>query len=71
MDEAEMVNVFLLVQEDDYLQNMMYVIGKPFAEAIKIGEMVENNPKTDRIISQSAIRATSLAIQSSSGSLSN
>nr|XP_033512358.1 uncharacterized protein LOC117277052 [Nicotiana tomentosiformis] len=41
MDEAEMVNVFLQAQEADYFQNMMYAMGKPFAEAIKIGQMIE------------------------------
>ncbi|XP_019263160.1 PREDICTED: uncharacterized protein LOC109240926 [Nicotiana attenuata] len=71
MDEAEMVNVFLQAQEADYFQNMMSAMGKSFAEAIKIGEMVENSLKTGRIISQSAIRATSQAIQSGSGGLAN
>ncbi|XP_019241375.1 PREDICTED: uncharacterized protein LOC109221353 [Nicotiana attenuata] len=42
-------------------------MGKPFAEAIKIGKMVENGLKTGRILSQSAIRATSQAIQGGSG----
>ncbi|XP_019258201.1 PREDICTED: uncharacterized protein LOC109236474 [Nicotiana attenuata] len=42
-------------------------MGKSFAEAIKIGEMVENGLKTGRILSQSAIRATSQAIQGGSG----
>ncbi|XP_070008343.1 uncharacterized protein [Nicotiana sylvestris] len=67
MDEIEMLTVFLQAQEADYFQNMMFAIGKLFAEAIKIGEMVENGLKTDRILSQSAIRATSQAIQGGSG----
>ncbi|XP_019240246.1 PREDICTED: uncharacterized protein LOC109220243 [Nicotiana attenuata] len=71
MDEIEMVSIFLQAQEADYFQNMMSVIGKPFAEAIKIGEMVENGLKTGRILSQSAIRATSQAIQSGSGGVAN
>nr|XP_016453178.1 PREDICTED: uncharacterized protein LOC107777628 [Nicotiana tabacum] len=37
-----MVSTFLQAQESDYFQNMMSAIGKPFTEAIKIGEMVEN-----------------------------
>ncbi|XP_075103689.1 uncharacterized protein LOC142178258 [Nicotiana tabacum] len=45
--------------------------GKPFAEAIKIGEMVENGMKIGRILSQSVIRATSQAIQSGSGGVAN
>ncbi|XP_070015260.1 uncharacterized protein [Nicotiana sylvestris] len=67
MDEVEMVTVFLQAQEANYFQNMMSAMGKSFAEAIKIGEMVENGLKTDRILSQSAIRATSQAIQGGSG----
>ncbi|XP_070014386.1 uncharacterized protein [Nicotiana sylvestris] len=69
MDEVEMVTVFLQAQEADYFQNMMSAMGKPFAEAIKIGEMVENGLKTGRILSQSAIRATSQAIQGGSGGI--
>ncbi|XP_070054955.1 uncharacterized protein [Nicotiana tomentosiformis] len=71
MDETEMVNIFLQAQEADYFQNKMSAMGKPFAEAIKVGEMVENGLKTGRIISQSALRATSQAIQNSSGGLAN
>ncbi|XP_070028633.1 uncharacterized protein [Nicotiana sylvestris] len=69
MDEIEMVTTFLQAQESDYFQNMMSAMGKPFAEAIKIGEMVENRLKTGRILSQSAIRATSQAIQGGSGGI--
>ncbi|XP_075088259.1 uncharacterized protein LOC142170283 [Nicotiana tabacum] len=42
-----------------------------FAEAIKIGEMVENGLKIGQILSQSAIRATSQAIQGWSGGVAN
>ncbi|XP_075095495.1 uncharacterized protein LOC142173748 [Nicotiana tabacum] len=71
MDETEMVNIFLQAQEADYFQNMMSAMGKPFAEAIKIGEMVENSLKTSQIISQSALRATYQATQNGSGGLEN
>ncbi|XP_070017617.1 uncharacterized protein [Nicotiana sylvestris] len=71
MDETEMVSVFLQAQEADYYQNMMFVMGKPFAEAIKIGEMVENGLKIGRIMSQSTIRATPQAIQGRSGGVAN
>ena len=64
-----MVTTFLQAQESDYFQNMMSAMGKPFAEAIKIGEMVENGLKTGRILSQAAIRATSQAVQSGSGGM--
>nr|XP_016465488.1 PREDICTED: uncharacterized protein LOC107788321 [Nicotiana tabacum] len=66
-----MVSIFLQAQEADYYPNMMSALGKPFAEAIKIGEMVENGLKTGRILSQSAIRATSQAIQGGSGGGAN
>ncbi|XP_075096404.1 uncharacterized protein LOC142174497 [Nicotiana tabacum] len=71
MDETEMVSVFLQAQEVDYFQNMMSTKGKSFAKAIKIGEMVENDLKMGRILSQSAIRATSQAIQSGSRGATN
>ncbi|XP_070018007.1 uncharacterized protein [Nicotiana sylvestris] len=71
MDETEMVSVFLQAQEADYYQNMMSAMGKTFVEAIKIGEMVENGLKKGRILSQSAIRATSQAIQGGSGGVAN
>ncbi|XP_070021728.1 uncharacterized protein [Nicotiana sylvestris] len=71
MDETEMVSVFLQAQEADYYQNMMSSMGKSFAEAIKIGEMVENGLKIGRILSQSVIRATSQAIQGGSRGVAN
>ncbi|XP_070036165.1 uncharacterized protein [Nicotiana tomentosiformis] len=71
MDETEMVTVFLQDQEVDYFQNMISGMGKPFAGAIKIGEMVQNNLKTARILSQAALKATSQAIQNGSGGLAN
>ncbi|XP_070029915.1 uncharacterized protein [Nicotiana sylvestris] len=51
MDEVEMVTIFLQAQEADYFQNMMSAMGKPFAKAIKIGEIVENVLKMCRILS--------------------
>ncbi|XP_019234623.1 PREDICTED: uncharacterized protein LOC109215064 [Nicotiana attenuata] len=56
---------------DETEMNMMSAVGKSFAEAIKIGEMVENGLKTGRILSQSTIRATSQEIQSGSGGVAN
>ncbi|XP_019235359.1 PREDICTED: uncharacterized protein LOC109215702 [Nicotiana attenuata] len=71
MDETEMVEVFLQAQEADYFENMMSAMDKHFAEAIKIREMVENDLKTGGILSQSALRSTSQAIQNGSGGLAN
>ncbi|XP_070055131.1 uncharacterized protein [Nicotiana tomentosiformis] len=62
MEETELVTVFLQAQEADYFQNMMSAMGKPFAEAIKIWEMVENGLKTGWILSQVTFKATSQSI---------
>lgn len=40
MDETEMIIVFLQDQEADYFQNIMSAMGKPWAKAIKICEIV-------------------------------
>ncbi|XP_070017497.1 uncharacterized protein [Nicotiana sylvestris] len=45
MDEIEIVSIFLQAKEADYFQSMTSAMGKSFAEAIKIGEMVENSLK--------------------------
>ncbi|XP_070005829.1 uncharacterized protein [Nicotiana sylvestris] len=71
MDEIKMVTVFLQAQEADYFQNMMLAMGKPFAEAIKIGEMVENGLKTGRILSHVAFKATSPDVQNGLENLIN
>ncbi|XP_019265868.1 PREDICTED: uncharacterized protein LOC109243399 [Nicotiana attenuata] len=56
---------------DEIEMNMMSAMRKLFAEAIKIGEIVENGLKTGRILSQTAIRATSQAIQGGSRGVAN
>ncbi|XP_070036707.1 uncharacterized protein [Nicotiana tomentosiformis] len=57
--------------DPDYLHYMLAAIGKPFAEAIKIGETVENGMKLGKIVSQAALKATTQAIQSGSGNFGN
>ncbi|XP_019242213.1 PREDICTED: uncharacterized protein LOC109222301 [Nicotiana attenuata] len=71
MKEVEMIDYFLQAQDPDYLHYMLAAIGKPFAEAIKIGEIVENGMKSGKIVSQAALKATTQAIQSGSGSFGN
>ncbi|XP_070009707.1 uncharacterized protein [Nicotiana sylvestris] len=71
MDNHELITVFLEAQEPDYFQNMMSAMCRPFAEAIKIGEMIENGLKTGRIVSQATLKATTQAIQNGSGSFAN
>ncbi|XP_070005984.1 uncharacterized protein [Nicotiana sylvestris] len=55
-----------MAQEADYFQNMMAAIGKPFAEAIKIGEMEKNGLKTGRILSHVSFKATSPDVENGS-----
>ncbi|XP_070005691.1 uncharacterized protein [Nicotiana sylvestris] len=71
MKEAEMIDYFLQAQDPDYLHYMLAAIGKPFAKAIKIGEIVENGMKSGKIVSQAALKATTQAIQRGSGSFGN
>ena len=69
--KSEIIDVFLQVQEPDHFHYLLGAMGKPFVEAIKIGEMVENAIKSGKIVSQAAIRATTHAIQSGSGNFTN
>ena len=71
MKDYELMDVFLQAQEPDYFHYLLAAMGKPFAEVIKIGEIVENGIKSGKIVSQAAIRATTQAIQSGSGNLTN
>ncbi|XP_033508117.1 uncharacterized protein [Nicotiana tomentosiformis] len=62
MDDHELITVFLQAQEPNYFQNMMFVVGKSFSEAIKMGEMVENDLKTGKIISQAVHKVTTQVV---------
>ncbi|XP_049364034.1 uncharacterized protein LOC125828744 [Solanum verrucosum] len=67
MKESEMIDVFLQAQEPDYFHYLLSVVGKTFAEVIKIGEMVENGIKSGKIVSQAALKATTQVIKNGSG----
>ncbi|XP_070046849.1 uncharacterized protein [Nicotiana tomentosiformis] len=71
MDDHELITVFLQAQEPDYFQNIMSAMGRPFAEAIKIGDMVENGLKSGLIISQDTLKASIQEIQNRSDNLAN
>ncbi|XP_019239957.1 PREDICTED: uncharacterized protein LOC109219945 [Nicotiana attenuata] len=71
MKEAEMIDYFLQARDPKYLHYMLAAIGKPFAEAIKIGEIVENGMKSGKIVSRAALKETTQAIQDGSGSFGN
>ena len=42
MKDYELIDVILQAQEPDYSHYLLAAMGKHFAEAIKIGEMIEN-----------------------------
>ncbi|KAH0776692.1 hypothetical protein KY290_008103 [Solanum tuberosum] len=69
MKEYEMIDVFLQAQEADYFHYLLSVVGKTFAEVIKIGEMVENGIKSEKIVSQVALRAMTQVIKIGSRNL--
>ncbi|XP_010323524.1 uncharacterized protein [Solanum lycopersicum] len=71
MKDYELIDVFLQAQEPDYFHYLLAAMGKTFAEVIKIGEMVENDIKLGKVVSQATIRATTQAIQSGSGNFTN
>ncbi|XP_070041437.1 uncharacterized protein [Nicotiana tomentosiformis] len=69
--DNELITVFLQAQDLNYFQNMMFAMGRPFADAIKIGEMIENGLNTGRIISQVALKAATQEIQNRPDNLVN
>ncbi|XP_070047325.1 uncharacterized protein [Nicotiana tomentosiformis] len=71
IDKTDMVTIFLQAQATDYFENMMSAIGKTFAEAINIGEIVENGLKIGHLLSHEALKSTSQAIWNGSGGLAN
>ncbi|XP_060179392.1 uncharacterized protein LOC132609432 [Lycium barbarum] len=68
MREREMVETFLQAQDETYYQHMIPAVGKPFIEAIKMGEIIEEGIKTGRIVGFAALKATTQAIQNGLGS---
>ncbi|KAK4707192.1 hypothetical protein R3W88_033244 [Solanum pinnatisectum] len=69
MKESEMIDVFFQAQEPDYFHYLLSVVGKMFTVVIKIGEMVENVIKSGKIVSQTALKATTQVIRNGSGNL--
>ncbi|XP_049399803.1 uncharacterized protein LOC125863871 [Solanum stenotomum] len=69
MKESEMIVVFVQAQEPDYFHYLLSIVGKTFAEVIKIDEMVENGIKSGKIVSQAALKATTQVIKNGSENL--
>ncbi|XP_070015365.1 uncharacterized protein [Nicotiana sylvestris] len=67
MKESEMVDYFLQALEPTYFSHLVLAIGKSFNEVVKMGAMVEEGLKSNKIMSYSAIKATTHAIQNGTG----
>ena len=65
--ESKLVEVFIQAQDETYFQYLLPIMGKSFIEVLKMGEMIEDEIKTDRIVSFTALKATTQAIQGGSG----
>ncbi|XP_070023266.1 uncharacterized protein [Nicotiana sylvestris] len=68
MEEKEMVEYFLQAQEPTYFGHLITVVGRYFNDVVKMGEMVEDGLKSSKIMSYSALKATTQAIQNNTGS---
>ncbi|XP_070004719.1 uncharacterized protein [Nicotiana sylvestris] len=63
MKESKMVDYFLQALEPTYYGHLVSAIGKSFNKVVKMGGMVEEGLKSNKIMSYSAIKATTQAIQ--------
>ncbi|XP_070013336.1 uncharacterized protein [Nicotiana sylvestris] len=63
MKESEMVDYFMQALEPAYFSHLVSDVGKSFNKVVKIGAMVEEGLKSNKIMSYSAIKATTQAIQ--------
>ncbi|XP_070014494.1 uncharacterized protein [Nicotiana sylvestris] len=69
MEEDEMVKYFLQALEPTYYGHLISAIGKYFNDVMKMGEMVDEGLKSSKIMSYSAVKTTTQAIQSGTRSL--
>jgi len=69
MKESEMVDYFLQALDPTYYAHLVSAIGKSFNEVVKMGGMVEEGFNTNKIMSYSAIKATTQAIQGGVGGI--
>ena len=51
MTEKEIVEVFIRVQEPEYYDRVILLIGVKFAEIVKVGETIEDGLKSGKIAS--------------------
>ncbi|PHT59806.1 hypothetical protein CQW23_02169 [Capsicum baccatum] len=65
--ESKMVEVFIQALDETYYQHLLFALGKPFSEALKIGEIKEDGIKTSRIVSFAILKTTTQVIQKGPG----
>ncbi|KAF3628605.1 hypothetical protein T459_00339 [Capsicum annuum] len=69
MNKSKIVEAFIQTQDETYYQHLLPALGKLFIEVLKMGEMIEEEIKTGRIVSFATLKATTQAIQKGSGSV--
>jgi len=62
MKESEIVDYFLQALEPIYFGHLVSSVGKSFNKVVKMGGMVEEGLKSNKIMSYSAIKTTTQAI---------
>ncbi|XP_019225847.1 PREDICTED: uncharacterized protein LOC109207392 [Nicotiana attenuata] len=67
MEEAKMVEYFLQALEPTYFGHLILAICKSFNEVVNMGGMVEEGLKSSKIMSYSALKETTQAIQNGNG----
>jgi len=50
MTEKEIIEVFVRIQESEYYNRMLLILGGKFSEIVKVGEAIEDGLKTGKII---------------------
>jgi len=62
-----MVDYFLQTLDPTDFGHLVTTVGKSFNEVVKIGVMIEEGLRSDKILNYSALKATTQAIQSGTG----
>ncbi|PHT82137.1 hypothetical protein T459_15152 [Capsicum annuum] len=69
MKESKVLEKFIQAQDETYYQHLLPALGKPFIEVLKMGEMIEDRIKIDRIVSFATLETATQVSQKGSGSV--
>ena len=50
MPEKEIIEIFMRIQESEYYNRMLLILGGKFSEIVKIGEGIEDGLRTGKIV---------------------